>query len=55
MHRHYTFITIRFSSLHCHYDREEMNLLRGLRANIGVMSAEDWDHVEKHLVTIKII
>jgi len=54
METHNTPIKIRFSTVHYHYKLEEMKGLHELKADIGGMRREDWDHAEKHLVTIKI-
>lgn len=45
---------IRFSSIHEHYDYDEMKLLHELDANIGVFNDEDWDHLERHLMDDQI-
>jgi hypothetical protein len=53
-------LNIRFSSVYKHYDHHTMCKLRELqfdnkRVSLSVFTEEDWDNLEKHLVSKTII
>lgn len=53
-------LNLRFSSVYEHFKRTTMDKLRELesgndRVNLSVFSDEDWDNLEKHLVSKTII
>jgi hypothetical protein len=56
----YVKLNLRFSSVYEHYNKDTMAKLRELesgtsRVTLSVFSDEDWDNLEKHLVSKTII